>query len=562
MPDLAKILEEFLKTTDAHQITNLFLGIIVVTFLISLFFALFGIGRKFTRYTSALLTSLGILGTFIGIVIGLLDFNPQDIDGSIELLLNGLKTAFITSLAGMGMAIIFQLIATTPIFRENRVKDEIVDVEPKDILNAITNQGKHFERLVTAISGGDDSSLTGQIKLLRSDVNDNHKVQQKRFKKFSTELWANLKEFSEMLSKSATEQVVQALKDVIVDFNENLTEQFGENFKALDASVKKLVDWQDNYRVQLEEMDRQYSQSVQAITEIEKSVLSINTESKEIPITMNSLKTVLETNQHQIQELANHLEAFKDVKEQAVQAFPEIQKHIDKTIEDIALTSKKVSDSYQLLLDKTDGTQSTFTKSIEKVQKQLETSVSELVEKQVSEMNKSFNAMEDGHQLLLDKTESTHNVFAQNIEKVQKQLESSVTELGNKQASEMKKAFNTMEDGHQLLLNKTEGTQEIFTKSIEKVQKQLETTVSELVEKQVYEMNKSFNAMEDEVSKTVQLTGDAVNKQLEMMDESMTQEVNRVMTEMGKSLAQISRRFTTDYKELVNAMRNITGSRN
>lgn len=562
MPDLAKILEEFLKTTDAHQITNLFLGIIVVTFLISLFFALFGIGRKFTRYTSALLTSLGILGTFIGIVIGLLDFNPQDIDGSIELLLNGLKTAFITSLAGMGMAIIFQLIATTPIFRENRVKDEIVDVEPKDILNAITNQGKHFERLVTAISGGDDSSLTGQIKLLRSDVNDNHKVQQKRFKKFSTELWANLKEFSEMLSKSATEQVVQALKDVIVDFNENLTEQFGENFKALDASVKKLVDWQDNYRVQLEEMDRQYSQSVQAITEIEKSVLSINTESKEIPITMNSLKTVLETNQHQIQELANHLEAFKDVKEQAVQAFPEIQKHIDKTIEDIALTSKKVSDSYQLLLDKTDGTQSTFTKSIEKVQKQLETSVSELVEKQVSEMNKSFNAMEDGHQLLLDKTESTHNVFAQNIEKVQKQLESSVTELVNKQASEMKKAFNTMEDGHQLLLNKTEGTQEIFTKSIEKVQKQLETTVSELVEKQVYEMNKSFNAMEDEVSKTVQLTGDAVNKQLEMMDESMTQEVNRVMTEMGKSLAQISRRFTTDYKELVNAMRNITGSRN
>jgi len=456
MPDLAKILEEILKTTDAHQITNLFLSIIIIVFLISLFFALIGIGRKFTRYTSALLTSLGILGTFIGIVIGLLDFNPQDIDGSIELLLNGLKTAFITSLAGMGAAITFQLIGTTPIFRENRVKNEIVDVEPKDILNAITNQEKHLEKLITAISGGDDSSLTGQIKLLRSDVNDNHKAQQKRFKKFSTELWVNLKEFSEMLSKSATEQVIQALKEVITDFNKNLTEQFGENFKALDASVKKLVDWQDNYRVQLGEMDKQYNQSVQAITEIEKSVTSINTESKEIPATMSSLKTVLETNQHQIQELANHLEAFKDVKKQAVQAFPEIQKHIDKTVQEIALSSQKASEGYQSLLDKTEGTQKTF------------------------------------------------------------------------------------------------------TDSIEKVQKQLESTVTDLVEKQVYEMGKSFSAMEKEVANSVELTGKAVNKQLEMMDETMHQEMQRVMTAMGKSLAQISRTFTTDYEKLVNAMKQIT----
>lgn len=510
MPDLAKTLEELLRTTDAHQITNLFLGIIFIVFLMSIFFAVFGIGRKFTRYTSALLTSLGILGTFIGIVIGLLDFDPQDIDGSIELLLSGLKTAFITSLAGMGGAIIFQLIGTTPVFRENRTKSEPVDVEAKDILNAIINQEEHFEKLITAISGGDDSSLTGQIKLLRSDVNDNHKVQQKRFKKFSTELWLNLKEFSEMLSKSATEQVIQALKDVIVDFNNNLTEQFGENFKALDASVKKLVDWQDNYSVQLEEMDKQYNQSVQAITVIEKSVSSINKESKEIPVTMDSLKTVLETNQHQIQELANHLEAFKEVKEQAVQAFPEIHKQIEKIIDEISLSSQKVSDSYQVLLDKTDSTQNTFVLSIEKVQKQLETTVTELVEKQVTEMNKTFNSLEDGHQLLLENAEGTHKTFTANIDKVQEHLK---------------------------------------------------TTVSELLEKQVYEMNKSFNAMEDEVAKSVKLTGDAVNKQLEMMDESMTQEVNRVMTEMGKSLAHISGSFTTDYKKLVSAMKQITTSR-
>ena len=40
------------------------------------------------------ITSLGILGTFIGIVAGLMDFDPQNIDGSIPSLLEGLKTAF------------------------------------------------------------------------------------------------------------------------------------------------------------------------------------------------------------------------------------------------------------------------------------------------------------------------------------------------------------------------------------------------------------------------------------------------------------------------------------
>jgi hypothetical protein len=72
-------------------------------------------------------------------------------------------------------------------------------------------------------------------------------------------------------------------------------------------------------------------------------------------------------------------------------------------------------------------------------------------------------------------------------------------------------------------------------------------------------MNKSFTSLENEVTKSVGLTGQAVNKQLEMMDETMSQEVNRVMTEMGTALARISRQFTDDYQELVNAMARITG---
>ncbi|WP_223823665.1 hypothetical protein [Candidatus Enterovibrio escicola] len=44
------------------------------------------------------------------------------------------------------------------------------------------------------------------------------------------------------MSESATEQVIEALKQVILDFNHNLTEQFSENFKQLNEADHKLVD--------------------------------------------------------------------------------------------------------------------------------------------------------------------------------------------------------------------------------------------------------------------------------------------------------------------------------
>ena len=47
------------------------------------------------------ISTLGVLGTFLGITVGLVGFDTQDLQTSIPQLLNGLKTAFFTSLAGM-----------------------------------------------------------------------------------------------------------------------------------------------------------------------------------------------------------------------------------------------------------------------------------------------------------------------------------------------------------------------------------------------------------------------------------------------------------------------------
>jgi len=56
------------------------------------------------------IVSVGVLGTFVGIFIGLQNFNPEDIMHSVNDILSGLKTAFFTSIVGMGVALILSVI--------------------------------------------------------------------------------------------------------------------------------------------------------------------------------------------------------------------------------------------------------------------------------------------------------------------------------------------------------------------------------------------------------------------------------------------------------------------
>lgn len=57
--------------------------------------------RGFIEMIPSLISTLGVLGTFAGITLGLLFFDTGNLTQSIPLLLDGLKTAFFTSLAGM-----------------------------------------------------------------------------------------------------------------------------------------------------------------------------------------------------------------------------------------------------------------------------------------------------------------------------------------------------------------------------------------------------------------------------------------------------------------------------
>lgn len=69
--------------------------------------------KRWIDQLPALVSTLGVLGTFAGITIGLYFFDTDDLDHSIPKLLSGLKTAFYTSLAGMIGSLILSKIVNT-----------------------------------------------------------------------------------------------------------------------------------------------------------------------------------------------------------------------------------------------------------------------------------------------------------------------------------------------------------------------------------------------------------------------------------------------------------------
>lgn len=374
---ISEYMEGFLRNLNSGAVTDVFIVAVVAVLALSLFHAARSRHSQFLEYAPTLMTSLGILGTFTGVVIGLLDFNTSDIAGSIPALLEGLKTAFITSIVGMLAAMLFNGMDAW-VFSPQREKSDVKqeDVTPTDIHAALIHQSKLLEKIVQGIDNQEEGSTVGQLKLLRNDFSDFTRDTRAHNTEFSRKLWLEMERFAEMMSKSATSQLIEALRQVIQEFNQNLMEQFGENFKALDASVKKLVDWQAEHKEQVEQMTLQYKLGVSAIAQTQEAVHGIWERCKEIPVAMAELKVVLETNQYQIQELQRHLEAFVAMRDAAVEAVPTIRSKVEEIGEHLAAGAshmqQTIEGSAQQLQVSAEGVATQLESSARSVQEKLE----------------------------------------------------------------------------------------------------------------------------------------------------------------------------------------------
>lgn len=581
-----EFLENLLRSFNTDVVNGLILLTMAAIFVMGLFYTKKSTNSEFVNYVPTLLTTLGIFGTFLGIVLGLLDFNQSNIEASIPPLLEGLKTAFITSLAGIFTSLVFKTLSTFSFLKPQQIEEKITHATPEAILAAMHEQVSELKAMKEAIVGNEEATLFGQLKILRGDIQDNAKqslksaderaiAQRQAFDAFSDKLWLKLQDFADTLSKSATEQVIEALKQVIIDFNNNLTEQFGENFKKLNEAVHKLVEWQENYKIQLEQMQQQYTLGVESISATEASVAHISQQSKIIPESMGELKTVMEVNQHQLAELERHLEAFKDMRDKAVEAVPQIQKQVQATVDDISAAVATASEHYQTLLTKSDdyiqAHVSTSNALLEKFALETEKGINQVgvslkesseriskdVESAAVEFTDNTARTNQSLQTSSDYLQSQTEIIKQHLQDAVSDLNSNMRDMIEKIVSDAKDMTTTMKEANQNLVTDTTQVRDIVVQSAEKMQQRLNEVIEEAAIQQINQAKRTFEAMEEQVKKQVGFTAEAVDSQLKLIDSAMQQEINRVMTEMGQSLAQISGRFVQDYIKLTNAMHEI-----
>lgn len=312
----------------------------------------------------SIFTILGVFGTFTGISLGLyyFDSDPNEIANSVSFLLAGMQTAFLSSVAGMAFAVFVRI---TNVVRGNK-EDNLEDAEK--VIRYLKRQNTSLNAIKEGIVGEDEGSLSNHLKLLRLDFSD----------------------FAKTQSQINMDALVEALNKVIEDFNQQMQEQFGENFKELNKAVEKLVDWQDNYHKQIEYMVNTIEGTNEAVDNSRKVIEDISKKYADTYQLTEDFKLAIDTMNNENKLLMENIENFSKLANDAKEAMPQIEKQL------MELT-KGFSSTVEKSLTDIKSSSEQITKSSEKVNEEIEKTIkssSEKVNNQLTDLYKnSFDTL-------------------------------------------------------------------------------------------------------------------------------------------------------------------------
>ena len=374
------------------------------------------------------LTTLGILGTFTGIFIGLLDFDIRTINKSVPALIEGLKVAFGTSILGLSSALVFKVVR--PLIANRASSDEVTGQDLINALQDVSQQVKDasqtnkdgFETIRKALSDDSDSSVAGQLQRLRAGFTDLEKATVHGFEAQIKEF----RDFAEHMSKAFSEAIIEELKSVIREFNEKISEQFGDNFKQLNEAVGRLLEWQENYKNQMEKMRESFDSSIEALGASESAIGKIEESSRAIPEHMNSLAEANTKLIEQLTEMHDGLASIAQMREKAENAIPEIASKIDEMTDTIASSVNFQRDSMDAIKSSVTDATAQMQSAVGEIGKQIEESL--------GDQRAAQQQMLDGLQQALNET----------IQNATNQLNDAVVQLDEAMQKEIESVVRTM----------------------------------------------------------------------------------------------------------------------
>ncbi len=297
---------------------------------------------KWLQSVPSVLVGVGILGTFVGLTVGISDFhttNTTEIQNSITKLLAGMGTAFVSSIWGMGLSLIYSYIEKDKLhsvqskntaFCEALDKRYLVTKNEEMVLQLELQKKAIAEYFIYT---DQDNNPVKPANVLRDLFIESQK-QSLALQTFSTDLAIKIESgFENILSNQFQEKIVPILDDIkkeLQNFSQNIKNPAGEMTQAVVQDLKNVM------AKMIEEFKSTISGS--AKQELENLVTVLSETSKG----MVDMPSVLMNSTEEMKKLIEMLSNQMNEKVTELQIEQEIL--IDKQKENINLSDKAISE--------------------------------------------------------------------------------------------------------------------------------------------------------------------------------------------------------------------------
>lgn len=452
-------------------------------------------------------STIGVLGTFVGISIGLWKFNPNDITSSVPLLLSGMKIAFATSIIGMAASIFMKYIALKNEDEENI--DDIMELfntmiaESRNVNNTLIENQKQTENVLNKVSeiwASHQENLTVELKSEILNLNNN---------------------------------TISKQEELIGEFK-----KLGVCFTLLNSGVNNLLTWQENYKETIENTTKELETVIQTIHNADESIESISKNSSLIKENNENLSEVLKEINKTQNVIIDSNKSIIEISNTAKESIPQINEHFtnidNRTKESTAYLQTLISENLNNIksyLEKiTEDVLSKTTQSIYENNRQFKYEISEHISQCKMLIYSLKDLIPDINEHLLSTQKRFNKTLIHFNEEVQNSLRENTLEI-NKQVQLLKETTaninNTLDD-----------TISLSTKRLENItvatSNQIKTMAEEMEKLCVRKIEKLDNTLIEEFTDALScLAG-----QLVTISEGFSEDYYRLLEELKEAFAQ------------------------
>ena len=452
-------------------------------------------------------STIGVLGTFVGISIGLWKFNPNDITSSVPLLLSGMKIAFATSIIGMAASIFMKYIALKNEDEENI--DDIMELfntmiaESRNVNNTLIENQKQTENALNKVSeiwASHQENLTVELKSEILNLNNN---------------------------------TISTQEELIGEFK-----KLGECFTLLNSGVNNLLTWQENYKETIENTTKELETVIQTIHNADESIESISKNSSLIKENNEKLSEVLKEINKTQNVIIESNKSIIEISNTAKESIPQINEHFtnidNRTKESTAYLQTLISENLNNIksyLEKiTEDVLSKTTQSIYENNRQFKYEISEHISQCKMLIYSLKDLIPDINEHLLSTQKRFNKTLIHFNEEVQNSLRENTLEI-NKQVQLLKE--NTANINNTLDDTISESTKRLENITIA-TSNQIKTMAEEMEKLCVRKIEKLDNTLIEEFTDALScLAG-----QLVTISEGFSEDYYRLLEELKEAFAQ------------------------